>query len=160
MNQVTQALAEQGTREDASMGTTPRKRVWKYVDQWEPTKGRDAILKGWKERNSGPGSKAILAEHQPSLEDDKKFIEDTEMAVDAPLPLVEPEVLNPSEYPMATSPTSSMSSTGSILETTSSALAIPVKKVTGSKSGPQVLGTLTDSRVANVHTTRGSRRGR
>jgi kinesin family protein 11 len=160
MDQATQALAEQGAREDAPTGTTPRKRVWEYVDRWELTKSRDAILRAWKERGiSGAGSEAFPVGrlHLPEEELD----EDTEMAVDeAKSPLVEPEVFG-SEYPIAASLASSVSSMASIpVPTSHHALAQPLKKGVGKKPSLPTLGTLTDSRTTNVHTTQGSRRAR
>ncbi|KAI6108999.1 P-loop containing nucleoside triphosphate hydrolase protein [Pisolithus croceorrhizus] len=40
------------TREDVPTGMTPRKRVWEYVDKWELTKNRDALLQSWRQGHS------------------------------------------------------------------------------------------------------------
>ncbi|KAG1753481.1 P-loop containing nucleoside triphosphate hydrolase protein [Suillus lakei] len=44
LHQTARALLDQGTREDIPTGMTPRKRAFEYVDQWELTQSRDAIL--------------------------------------------------------------------------------------------------------------------
>ncbi|KAJ7235473.1 P-loop containing nucleoside triphosphate hydrolase protein [Mycena haematopus] len=54
------ALAEHGAKADTSTGTTPRKRVWQYVDQWELTKSRTELLQTWRATGvSGAGSQAF-----------------------------------------------------------------------------------------------------
>jgi len=66
LRQVTETLVEAGTREDKPTGDTPRKRTWKYQDQWELTKSRDMVLKEWRQRGaSARHSETFLAEHLP-----------------------------------------------------------------------------------------------
>lgn len=47
-----QALSLQGTHEDIPTGMTPRKRVWEYVDQWEITKSREALLQDYRKQSA------------------------------------------------------------------------------------------------------------
>jgi hypothetical protein len=160
-HQATQALVEHGTREDAKTGTTPRKRVWEYVDQWELTRSRDVILNAWRQRGiSGVGSETFLEEHVHIPEDE--LDENTQMGVAAEetrLPSVEPEVFSPSEYPITASLASSVSSMVSIpVPAPHAAPASSLKTAVGRKPSLPTLGMLTDSRTTNIHTTRGSRR--
>jgi kinesin family member 11 len=48
MREMTNSLVDQGSREDLPTGSTPRKRVWQYTDNWELTKDRETIIEGWK----------------------------------------------------------------------------------------------------------------
>ncbi|KAH9981274.1 P-loop containing nucleoside triphosphate hydrolase protein [Lactifluus volemus] len=50
MRKTTDSLVDQGSGEDLPTGSTPRKRVWQYTDNWELTKDRDTIIEGWKRR--------------------------------------------------------------------------------------------------------------
>lgn len=50
MRQMTESLVDRGGREDSPTGSTPRKRVWQYTDDWELTKDRETIIQGWKRR--------------------------------------------------------------------------------------------------------------
>ncbi|KAI6167000.1 P-loop containing nucleoside triphosphate hydrolase protein [Pisolithus thermaeus] len=52
LQDMTRSLVDQGTREDVPTGMTPRKRVWEYVDKWELTKNRDALLQSWRQGHS------------------------------------------------------------------------------------------------------------
>jgi kinesin family protein 11 len=138
------ALAEHGARADTSTGSTPRKRVWQYVDQWELTKSRAELLQTWREA----GSDTFLAEHQPLPE-----VELDEEDVDAMI--VDQDFRSPlSETHRSESPT-----TVSLASSVSSTMALPpprliavAKKGVGSQ--PKI--PLADTR--NVYTTR--RRGR
>ena len=49
LQDTTRSLLDQGTREDVPTGMTPRKRVWEYVDKWELTKTRDALLQSYEQ---------------------------------------------------------------------------------------------------------------
>ncbi|KAJ7798367.1 P-loop containing nucleoside triphosphate hydrolase protein [Mycena olivaceomarginata] len=57
---ATNALAEHGAQPDTPTGTTPRKRVWQCVDQWELTKSRRELLQTW--RKTGASAAGRLAE--------------------------------------------------------------------------------------------------
>jgi kinesin family protein 11 len=50
MRKTTESLIDQGTREDLPTGSTPRKRVWQYTDDWELTKDRDTVIQLWKRK--------------------------------------------------------------------------------------------------------------
>lgn len=153
-----QALAEQGTQPDAPTGTTPRKRVWQYIDQWELTKSREELLGSWRGKGvSTAGSETFLAEHLPLPEEDE--LEEA-IAVDQEpkSPLAESEEVSPAASPLGLLGTSSSSASSS-----NSVLApfiVPPSRVpTGkSKAGPSQIAPLTDTR--NIYTTRGSRRAR
>ncbi|KAJ7900687.1 hypothetical protein B0H14DRAFT_3752992 [Mycena olivaceomarginata] len=63
---VAKALAELGAQPDTPTGTTPRKRVWQYVDQWELKKSRGELLQTWRETGaSATGCRTFLAQHRP-----------------------------------------------------------------------------------------------
>ncbi|KAK0450884.1 kinesin 2 [Armillaria borealis] len=141
LGSATRSLAEQGAKEDVPTGSTPRRKVWEYVDHWELTKSRDALLEAWRQNGaSSVGSETFLAEHLPLPE------EDDIMAVD--------EILSSPGSPVA--PASLVSSASSV-----SYPSIPQPVMKGNtkystKGTGVVTGTLTDAR--NVYTTRGSRR--
>ncbi|KAF8077927.1 kinesin 2 [Lyophyllum atratum] len=140
LDAASEALYEGGAREDISTGTTPHKRAWDHVDQWDLTKPRDTILRAWRGQGiSNVGSETFLAEHLPLPEDDG--LDDETDTLELPQSLVEPENI----------PTTVMAPT------------IPLQTRLPSKPGPthksgSSVGTLTDAR--NVYTTRGSRRAR
>ncbi|KAJ7709881.1 P-loop containing nucleoside triphosphate hydrolase protein [Mycena rosella] len=146
---ATRALAEDGAKPDTSTGTTPRKRVWEYVDQWELTKSRGELLQTWREAGcSSAGSETFLAEHRPLPEVEPEEELDG-MMIDEDLRSPLTESTSSSESPAAVSLASSVSSVAP-----PPVRQIPVaKKVVGSRPG---LAPLADTR--NVYTTR--RRGR
>ncbi|KAF8212191.1 kinesin 2 [Mycena galopus ATCC 62051] len=141
------ALVEHGAKADTSTGTTPRKRVWQYVDQWELTKSRAELLQTWRGTGvSGVGSETFLAEHRPLPEPEEDEEDVEEMAVDEDVrsPLSE----SASESPEAVSLASSASS--------SNALPPPRQIPVPKKTSRPAIAPLTDTR--NVYTMR--RRGR
>ncbi|KII88479.1 hypothetical protein PLICRDRAFT_161615 [Plicaturopsis crispa FD-325 SS-3] len=156
---ATRSIVEEGTHEDSPTGTTPRKRVWQYVDQWEVTKPREKILKAWRQKGvSNAGNETFVAEHLPLPEEEEDA--DTTEGDDVPgtprvEPIDEPESIPPVESPLAMSIASSTSSTSGIARPT-----MPPPKMTraasGAKSGLPTLGTLTD-RPTNVGTRRRAR---
>lgn len=143
------ALAEHGAKADTSTGTTPKKRVWQYVDQWELTKSRTELLQTWRAAGvSAAGSDTFLAEHRPLPEPEPEEEEDVNaMAVDEDVrsPLSES---GGSESPVAVSLASSASS--------SNALPPPRQIPVPKKGSRPAIAPLTDTR--NVYTMR--RRGR
>ncbi|KAF8964705.1 P-loop containing nucleoside triphosphate hydrolase protein [Flammula alnicola] len=42
-------LASKGIKDDTPSGNTPRKRKWRYDDEWTLTRSRDDLLKNWKQ---------------------------------------------------------------------------------------------------------------
>lgn len=151
----TRSLAEQATKEDTPTGSTPRKRVWQYVDQWELTQNRDALLNAWRKRSGSNASvDTFMNENTPPQ---MMVTEEDVMPVDCVTSPSEShrgdgEDVQP-ESPIAVSLASSASST-------SIPIARPVmQKKTSSKSGLPSLGTLTDL-PTNLITQRGSRRAR
>ena len=49
VKEATDRLVKEGTREDLSTGSTPRKRQWVIEGRWALTKAREEILKEWRE---------------------------------------------------------------------------------------------------------------
>ncbi|KAJ7774581.1 kinesin-domain-containing protein [Mycena maculata] len=148
---ATKALAEQGANPDTPTGTTPRKRVWQYIDQWELTKSRGELLQTWREGGvSSTGSETFLAEHRPLPEAEAEEEDADIMVIDEGLRSPLTESSSSSESPAAVSLASSVASSVGLLPPRQ----IPVpKKGVGSRTG---IPPLTDTR--NVYTMR--RRGR
>ena len=63
---MTNSLVDQGSREDLPTGTTPRKRVWQYTDNWELTKERETIIQDWKRRGVQSQDSGSDSEPSPS----------------------------------------------------------------------------------------------
>jgi kinesin family protein 11 len=155
LHSATEALTEQGTREDRPTGTTPRKRTWDYADTWSLTKSREDVLRAWRDQGTSKiGSETFLAEHLPLPEGNNGMDEDMDMRQkEAQIP-VEPDNIVVSGSPSAASSSSSDSKSSTLKV----APPLQPKKVLGRQTGIPSLGTLTDSQ--NVYTTRGSRRAR
>jgi kinesin family member 11 len=153
LHAATEALTEQGTREDRPTGTTPRKRTWDYVDKWKLTESREDVLRAWREQGIS-SSETFPAEHPPPEEDDG-MDEDMDMKLTEAESPVEVE-----NMPVAGSPdpASSPSSSDSTLSILKAPLPLQLRKASGQRTGIPSLGTLMDSR--NVYTTRSSRRAR
>jgi kinesin family protein 11 len=138
-------LAEHGAQPDTPTGTTPRKRVWQYVDQWELTKSRGELLQTWREiEASATASDTFLAQQQPLREVGAEEEEDGDaMAVD--------EVMSP----LSESGSSGESPAAVSLASSASSIALPppsqvAKKGVGSR--PRI-APLAD--MLNVCTRRG-----
>lgn len=130
---------KQGTVEDAPTGSTPRKKAWNYVDQWELTKGRDELLRLHRE------------EIATNYDADVQLDEEEE---DTPTESV-PAMEQWSPTAPSTSATPLLSSTSS----TSSAVPHPQLRPPKPKVFGHVPGTgppLMDTK--NVYASRGSRR--
>lgn len=130
MQQATQRLLEQGTKEDVPTGGTPRRRVWNYVDHWDLMESRENILRARKRH----ASESIAL---------SSLIEDSDvdvMVVDEPdtqdFDFQRPSMV---ESSLAASLASSASSSSSI------PLPVPTKKVVSKAALP-----LTDTR--NIYT--------
>ncbi|KAG5342766.1 hypothetical protein C0989_008716 [Termitomyces sp. Mn162] len=134
-----EVVSEHGAQEDKSIGQTPRKRTWDYVDEWDLTKPRDTILKAWRgQRISTVGSETFLAEHMTLPEDEVHEDEESnslDLTPDMEVENVPPPLVVPVPPLPVTRPASKM----------------------GHKRAPST-DTLTDAR--NVYTTRSSRRAR
>ncbi|KDQ60800.1 hypothetical protein JAAARDRAFT_204605 [Jaapia argillacea MUCL 33604] len=149
--QATRSLIEQGAREDAPTGTTPRKRVWNYVDQWEVTKNREEILKEWRQRGmSAATSETFLAEHLP-LPEGTEEDDETTQTPNEPVRDVDEIMAAPIQSP---TPSSSASSTTLAPPPTLPPVAVTKKHIGGmGKSALPPMGTLTE-RPTNVPTIR------
>ncbi|KAF8447950.1 P-loop containing nucleoside triphosphate hydrolase protein [Boletus edulis BED1] len=178
IQQTSRSLLDQATREDVPTGMTPRKRNWEYIDNWELTKNRDAILQsrrgGTSSGNVTPLSVAqsLPAElqdtpHSDMQTDEEDTLEDDEVDGDLTATIlpcnVASEVPRPPTPPMV-----------SLSSSTSSSVTLPVvqelppkvppvmvlKKPTAAKPGlPTTMGALVD-RPTNILGPRGSRRVR
>ncbi|KAL0946870.1 hypothetical protein HGRIS_013036 [Hohenbuehelia grisea] len=164
-------LAEEGTRQDSPTGSTPKKRVWEYVDQWELTKSRGDILSTWRRRGmSEAGSETFVAEHLPLPGDVPQEDGDEDEDV-TQMPIVDPLQMSPARSEVSSvqseSPVASLAS--SVSSTASSVLPPPpVDRVRHKPSdvgllkgrrvvSKPIVGTLVDSRTSNIQ-TRVSRR--
>ncbi|KAJ3883487.1 kinesin 2 [Lentinula edodes] len=163
VEKTTMALSDQGTKEDIQTGSTPQKRSWRYVDEWDLTEDRKILLRAWRSRGmSGVGSETFLAEHLPLPTEDEDLPEEIEtMDVDIePMPSrSQSPSTSEQEVPIVNSlQSSSSSSTSSALPvrpTHTRQKSIPILKKASGKA-PQPQPPLIDTR--NVYTTRGSRR--
>lgn len=154
LQDMTRSLVDQGTREDVPTGMTPRKRVWEYVDKWELTKNRDALLQSWRQGHSTANSNATSVPETFSL---PNVVEETAEQT-AP---VENEPL-PGE-PAAKAATTPSAVTLSLPAATSPVVPPPMPpppvKAVVAKSGLPALAALAD-RPTNILGPRGSRRMR
>ncbi len=76
MRKTADSLIDQGTREDLPTGSTPRKRVWQYTDDWQLTKDRDTVIRLWKRKaaesqsqDDGPDLRRLPAASSSSSSD-------------------------------------------------------------------------------------------
>ena len=117
LRQVTESLIESGTREDRPTGNTPRKKTWRYQDQWELTKSRDMVLKEWKQQGvSLRDSETFLPEHLPLPDGDEE--EAATDDGDAVMREADEEAVEVEEEVLARSITSSVSSSSTAASVT------------------------------------------
>jgi kinesin family protein 11 len=163
LSQVTESLVEVGTREDKPTGNTPRKKTWKYQDEWELTKSRDVVLEEWRQRGvSTKDTETFLAEHLPLPGDEEAATDEGDAVMrEADEAEVEEEVLTRSVVSSISS--SSTAASVTIQQKCLSPPPIPappipvpvlkpVHKRTSSipsKSGLPTMGTLTE-RPTNI----------
>ena len=176
MREMTSSLVDQGSREDLPTGSTPRKRVWQYTDNWELTKERETIIQDWKRKgvqsqNSGSDSdssssrRRIPRERSPAglkqlpLPNVSTQLEDmSELQDPLPPPYLEsdPERPTPSNPPLSLAP--------SVIQPIAlpSTVSQPATKAKIGKAGSDAIpamGTLTE-RSTNLIYSRGARRVR
>lgn len=65
------SLIRDGIKDDASSGTTPRKRKWQYRDDWSLTKPREELLKNSK------GNDARISEEPKAIESSETIPEES-----------------------------------------------------------------------------------
>lgn len=180
MRKATDSLVDQGSREDLPTGSTPRKRVWQYTDNWELTEDRDTIIQGWKRRaaqsqddesdfelssarrgippvvSSGclgqPHLPSVAAQPEPTLEPSDSL----------PPPYLEADAGQPltSNLPLPDRPLLLASSV--VPMALPSAVSHPTTKTKMGKGGSDItpaMGTLTE-RSTNLIYNRGTRRAR
>lgn len=174
---MTNSLVDQGSREDLPTGTTPRKRVWQYTDNWELTKERETIVRDWKRRGvrsqdsvsdseTSSSRRRIPREQRspaslkqvplPSIASQPENISESELQDPLPPPYLEadPEQRPPSNLPLPLAP--------SVVQPIAlpSTVSNPVTKAKIGKAGSDAapaMGTLTE-RSTNLIYSRGTRR--
>jgi kinesin family member 11 len=157
LQKTTNHLRDEGTVQDASTGSTPRKRQWMYTNNWELTKNREELLSDWRSnRVSFVGGDTSPIEHGPLREgEDEEIVGVVEEEDTARTPTPPPKPAS-TTYPMVPDDTpvqltSSESSTAS--QKPPPAARPPIKKSTiSTKPSQSQFGTLTDAR--NVYNTR------
>jgi kinesin family member 11 len=174
IQQSTRSLAEQGTKEDAPTGLTPRKRVWQYVDHWELTQSRDMVLKTWRQRGATKASSDVfMDENLPFLMDENLPVQsentgDEEDEEDVKAMMVDAVVSSPEQQQLeelGTLATESLVAVASSPSLTSLSLPVtqpPSKKMSiAMKSGLPTRGALTDRPTnTNIIANPASRRAR
>lgn len=139
LNGATKLLSTEGARPDVSSGSTPKKRPWNYVDEWERTESREAVLRGWREQGvSEVGNETFTAEHLPLPEG----VDEDEASGPE---VVEPEATEEEDPPTPLPPPPPRQRRPTLKERTRS-------------REPSVPDPLIDTK--NVYLTRGSRRVR
>jgi kinesin family protein 11 len=178
MRKMTDSLVERGSREDLPTGSTPRKRVWQYTENWELTEDRDTIIQGWKRRAAQPQEDEDKSDSESSSafrdiprlhpSDSLKQLPLPSVTVQSedisePLDPMPPPYLeaDPQQPPASNHPIQLASSIVPAIAL-SSAGSNPVIKAKMGKAGSEVvpaMGTLTE-RSTNLIYGRGSRRVR
>jgi kinesin family protein 11 len=172
MREMTNSLVDQGSREDAPTGSTPRKRVWQYTDNWELTKDRETIIQGRKRRgvqvqeygsdsesSSAPRcerSPASLKQPLPRVAAQPEDISEPQDPLPPPYLEADPEQQPPSNLPLPLAQ--------SVIppKALHSAVINPATKAKMGKAGSDgipAMGTLTE-RSTNLMYGRGTRRAR
>ncbi|EIW85175.1 kinesin-domain-containing protein [Coniophora puteana RWD-64-598 SS2] len=171
LKESTKLLIDNGTKEDVSTGLTPRKREWEYVDHWELTGSRDAILKSWKGGDSSkiPSlERSLSALSRASSRGTNSPVDMEDERTPSPESVCEPEPEPELQQPNPTPPislSSSASSTTTLAMPPPPALAPapasapppPLKKAASTKSGLPGVGTLAE-KPTNTLPTRQLRR--
>lgn len=154
LGSATKALSTEGTRPDVSDGSTPRKRSWEYVDDWQLTASREDILKVWRTKGlSAVGSETFIAEHLPLPDDESsaEAVNEEESEVDASTtervdsPSIPSTALSPVSLPDSPPPPPRSKLPARGKGKSAQAAVLPAEP-------------LVDSRSVNVYMTRGSRR--
>ncbi|KAF8503536.1 kinesin-domain-containing protein [Russula emetica] len=178
MREMTNSLVDQGSREDSPTGSTPRKRVWQYTDNWELTKERETIIQDWKRRgvqsqDSGSDSESSSSRRRiprerspaslkqlplPSVAAQLEDISELQDSDPLPPPYLEadPERLPPSNLPLSLAPSVIQPIA---LPSTVSNQATKAKIGKAGSDGIHAMGTLTE-RSTNLIYSRGARRVR
>ncbi|KAG1756753.1 P-loop containing nucleoside triphosphate hydrolase protein [Suillus paluster] len=158
--QTARALLDQGTREDVPTGMTPRKRIWEYVDQWELTQSRDAILQSRRqEEPTRHVSEPPPLQHPQSPAESLSEQMEVESLASSDLHECEPQTPVPSSHLTVSLSSSLTSSTATLTAVPVAPSVIPqvLKKPATLKSGLPTMGALVD-RPPNTLRPRGSRR--
>lgn len=166
LHAANQRLAEHGARPDKPTGTTPRKKTWDYVDQWDLTHSRETLLRKWPSRSSTSITSAETAEHIPTKYDDSWEAEGStqkplaHMPIPAILPSRSPTPSYSSGSTMVTPDDSPESQVSSVAPSIRNSIAEPARPLTKATTSSLVVPTapLVDSRRKNIVTSRPSRR--
>lgn len=176
MREKTNSLVNQGSREDLPTGSTPRKRVWQYTDNWELTKERETIIEDWKRRgaqsqDSGSDSESTSSRRRiprdrspaslkqlplPSVAAQPEDISELQDPLPPPYLEADPERPTPSNLPLSLA--------SSVIQPIAlpSVVSNPATKAKIGKAGSDAIpamGTLTE-RSTNLIYSRGTRRAR
>jgi len=176
MRGMTNSLVDQGSREDLPTGSTPRKRVWQYTDNWELTKERETIIQDWKRRgvqsqDSGSDSESSSSRRRiprerspaslkqlplPNVAAQPEDISELQDPLPPPYLEADPERPPPSNLPLSLAP--------SVIQPIAlpSTFSHPTTKAKIGKAGSDAIpamGTLTE-RSTNLIYSRGARRVR
>jgi kinesin family member 11 len=178
MREMTNSLVDQGSREDLPTGSTPRKRVWQYTDNWELTKERESIIQDWKRRgvqlqDNGSDSESSSSRRRipperspaslkqlplPSVADQPEDISESELQDPLPPPYLEADPARPltSNIPLSLAPSAIQPIA---LPSTVSNPATKAKIGKAGSDAIHAMGTLTE-RSTNLIYSRGTRRVR
>lgn len=172
MRKTTESLIDQGTREDLPTGSTPRKRIWQYTDDWELTKDRDTVIQLWKRKavqSQDDGSDLRRLPLAPSSSSSDGLAQPLLSSVVQPTGILDQSDLDPLPPPyLEADPEKPPTSKFSIPLLPAAAPAVPPPasvsnmKTKNMKPGSDdlpVMGTLTE-RSTNLIYGRGARRAR
>ena len=172
MRKTTESLIDQGAREDLPTGSTPRKRVWQYTDDWELTKDRDTVIQLWKRKalkSQDDGSDLRRLPLAPSSSSSDSLEQPLLSSVVQPTGILEQPDLDPLPPPYleadpAKLPTSKFSipvfpATAPVIPPPASVSSMKIKNAKPGSDDIPVVGTLTE-RSTNLIYGRGSRRAR
>lgn len=110
LHATNQRLAEYGAQPDIPTGATPQKKTWKYVDHWDLTQSREALLRKSASENSiSKRSRTYVAETIP-LPVDEEDDDDSEDLTQK-LPPFQVSVPVPNHIPRSPTPSTSSGST-------------------------------------------------
>jgi kinesin family protein 11 len=174
MRETTDSLVNRGGREDSPTGSTPRKRVWQYTDNWELTKDRETIIQGWKRKGvqsqeygsdsesssarQCERSPASLRQPLPSVAAQPEDISESPDPLPPPYLEADPEQQPPSNLPLTLVP-SVIPPIALHSAVSNPAAATKAKMGKAGSDGIPAMGTLTE-RSTNLIYGRGTRRAR
>ncbi len=170
LHAANQRLTERGARFDMPTGTTPQKKTWDYVDQWDLTYSRETLLRKSSGRSSVSTSGAEVTERIFLTKDEFDDSWETEELTQKPLNKItvprtstltsrSPTPSYSSGSTMVTPQDSPESQVSSVAPSIPKSIAEPIRPLTKTTSSLRVpTAPLVDSRRKNVVANRPSRR--